>query len=172
MKNNYKIFGAMILTSTVIMYLLMYLHTYQFSHVQWSETRFYMTLIMGSVMAVVMLAFMGKMYDNKTVNFSIYVGSTLVFILSLFLVRSQVTVESQSWMRGMIPHHSIAILTSERAELEDVRVKALASEIIQAQEREIKEMEWLIEDIQKNGLVTSESEAEQRPIPDFSSSAP
>ena len=70
-------------------------------------------------------------------------------------------------MKAMIPHHSIAIMTSERAEIEDVRVKNLANEIVKAQRREIKEMEWLINDIQENGAATSEADAKTRPMPEF-----
>ena len=70
----------------------------------------------------------------------------------------------------MIPHHSIAILTSERANLEDVRVRELADAIIAAQRREIKEMDWLIDDIAKNGPATSQADATTRPVPDFESS--
>ncbi|NND02126.1 MAG: DUF305 domain-containing protein, partial [Acidimicrobiia bacterium] len=78
------------------------------------------------------------------------------------------TVQDESWMRGMIPHHSIAILTSERAEVTDVRVAELAREIVEAQRREIAEMEWLIADIDKFGEATTDAEANARPVPDFS----
>jgi uncharacterized protein (DUF305 family) len=44
----------------------------------------------------------------------------------------------------MIPHHSIAILTSERATLDDPRVRKLADGIITAQRREIAEMKALL----------------------------
>ena len=71
-------------------------------------------------------------------------------------------------MEGMIPHHSIAILTSERAQIEDPRVRELADEIIEAQRKEIKEMEWLIEDIKANGVAQTQAEAEARPVPEFS----
>lgn len=70
-------------------------------------------------------------------------------------------------MEGMIPHHSIAILTSERAQIEDRRVRELADEIIKAQRREIKEMAWLIEDIKANGVAETQAEADSRPVPDF-----
>jgi uncharacterized protein (DUF305 family) len=76
-------------------------------------------------------------------------------------------VQDEAYMKGMIPHHSIAILTSERSEIEDVRVRKLADEIIKAQRIEIAEMKWLIEDIEKNGAATTEEEAKQRPVPDF-----
>jgi len=48
----------------------------------------------------------------------------------------------------MIPHHSIAILTSERARIKDPRVRKLADGIIEAQRREIEEMKTLIDDLQ------------------------
>ncbi|HBU62359.1 MAG TPA: DUF305 domain-containing protein, partial [Oceanicaulis sp.] len=60
-----------------------------------------------------------------------------------------------------------AIMTSERAGIEDVRVRELADGIIEAQRREIKEMEWLIRDIAENGPATSQAEAEARPMPEF-----
>jgi len=92
-------------------------------HVFFSETRTYMALVMGATMAVIMLAFMLSMYTNKHVNTAIFAGSVVVFALALWLVRSQATVDDISWMKAMIPHHSIAILTSERARISDPRVR-------------------------------------------------
>ena len=166
-KSNYGLFFAMIGTSTIVMLGLMYLNSYQFSHVRFSETRTYMAIYMGAAMAIIMLGFMLNMYNNKKANLAIFGGSILVFITALFLVRSQVTVQDNAWMKAMIPHHSIAIMTSERAEIDDVRVKKLANEIIKAQRREIKEMDWLIQDIAENGVATTESEASARAVPDF-----
>jgi len=146
--NKYLKFLVMILTSTFLMYWLMYLNLYEASHVEFSQTRLFMALIMGSVMAVVMLLFMWKMYEDKKKNIVILIVSGLIFFLSLFLVRSQSTVDQISWMKAMIPHHSIAILTSERADIEDERVKELAKEIIDAQKREIEEMQQLIDELE------------------------
>lgn len=166
-KSNYGTFAAMIATSMVVMFGLMYLNTYEFAHVHWSETRLYMTFIMGAAMAVIMLSFMRGMYDNNKINIAIYLGSVVVFLIALFLVRSQMTVGDSSYMSAMIPHHSIAILTSENARIEDARVRELADEIIEAQRREIKEMEWLLEDIRENGIASTQAEAESRPVPQF-----
>ena len=146
---SYGKFGTMILVSTFLMYWLMYLNVFQISHIYYSQTRLYMALIMGSVMAVVMLLFMWGMYKNKTVNFIILGTSVLVFSVSLWLVRSQTTVDDVSWMKARIPHHSIAILTSERAQIEDPRVRELADGIIEAQRREIDEMKQLIKDLEE-----------------------
>lgn len=143
----YVRFFTMILTSTAIMYGAMYLNNYALDHIFWSETRFYMALVMGAIMTVVMLSFMLGMYKNKKMNVSIYAGSAVLFTVALFLVRSQTTVDDVSYMRAMIPHHSIAILTSERANITDPRVRELADGIIEAQRKEIDEMKYLIKDL-------------------------
>lgn len=168
-KSNYLKFFAMIGTSMLLMFLLMYLNSYQIlDHAWFSETRLFMTLIMGSVMTAVMLLFMWGMYENKRLNVAILIGAGLMLVLAVGLVRSQTTVTGVDYMEGMIPHHSIAILTSERAGIEDPRVRQLADAIIEAQRREIKEMAWLIEDIKANGLAQSEEEAAARAVPEFS----
>lgn len=146
---SYGRFFAMIATSTVVMFGLMYLNTYELDHVFFSETRLYMALLMGAVMAIIMMGYMWKMYENRKLNVSILGTSVFIFALSLFLIRSQTTVDDTSWMKAMIPHHSIAILTSERAEISDARVKGLADRIIEAQKKEIKEMKELIEELEK-----------------------
>lgn len=145
---KYGKFAAMTATSTVVMFGLMYLNTYQLDHLYFSETRAYMAVVMGAAMAGIMLGFMLNMYSNRKTNISIFVGSILVFVISLWLVRSQVTVGDVAWMKAMIPHHSIAILTSERANISDPRVQKLADEIIEAQVREIAEMKALIQDLE------------------------
>ncbi len=146
--SKYLKFGSMIATETVVMFGLMYLNTYAFDHIFFSETRAYMALVMGATMAIIMLLFMLGMYDSKKLNAGIFLGSVLVFAGSLWLVRSQETVDDVSYMRAMIPHHSIAILTSTRAHISDPRVRKLADGIIEAQVREIDEMKTLIRDIE------------------------
>ncbi len=150
--SKYVKFCAMIATSTVVMFILMYLNTYTSDHLFFSETRLYMAFVMGASMAVVMLLFMLKMYENKTTNLAILAGSVAIFALSLWLVRSQETVDDISYMRAMIPHHSIAILTSSRAHIRDPRVRELADDIIKAQVREISEMRQLIADLEANPI--------------------
>ncbi len=143
----YRNFILMIAVSATFMFGLMYLNTYQFSHVWFSQTRLFMTFIMAGCMGLVMLFFMRHMYENKQANIAIVIGSLALMGTGLWLVRSQVTVGDVAWMKAMIPHHSIAILTSERANINDPRVRKLADEIIKAQRREISEMEGLISDI-------------------------
>jgi uncharacterized protein (DUF305 family) len=144
---RYLKFGAMIGTSTIVMFGLMYLNTFSLDHVYWSETRAYMALVMGATMSVVMLLFMLGMYTSTTANIGILIASVVVFGGALYLVRSQATVDQVSWMKAMIPHHSIAILTSRRAHITDPRVRKLADGIIEAQVREIGEMKALIKEL-------------------------
>ncbi|MBB4054066.1 uncharacterized protein (DUF305 family) [Devosia subaequoris] len=149
MQMSYWRFAAMILTSTVVMYGLMFLNTYAFEHIYWSETRAWMALVMGATMAVIMLGFMLNMYKKRMLNLAIFGGAVIVFALSLWLVRSQATVDDAEYMKAMIPHHSIAIMTSKRAQISDERVRKLADEIVEAQEREIAEMKYLISDLEE-----------------------
>jgi Na+/proline symporter len=137
---SYARFAAMIATSTAVMFGLMYLNTYALDHVLFSQTRMWMAFVMGAVMAVIMLGFMWSMYKNRSFNIAILAGAVVVFAGALWLVRSQETVDDVSYMKAMIPHHSIAIMTSERAHIRDPEVRKLADRIIDAQVREIAEM--------------------------------
>ncbi|MEO7860892.1 MAG: DUF305 domain-containing protein [Nitrospirales bacterium] len=143
----YRNFVSMIVVSAMLMFCLMYLNTYQISHAWFSQTRLFMTFIMAGSMALVMLFFMRHMYKDTRANVAIVLGSIALMGLGLWLVRSQATVGDIAWMKAMIPHHSIAILTSERAKITDPRVRKLADGIIAAQRREIGEMESLIKEI-------------------------
>lgn len=141
----------MIAASTAVMFGLMYLNTDRAEHVFFSETRTYMAVVMGAAMAILMLGFMRSMYRRRDANLAILALAATLFCAALWLVRSQVTVGDVSYMKAMIPHHSIAILTSSRARIEDPRVRRLADRIIEAQRREIAEMQALIAELEANG---------------------
>jgi len=145
----YARFGLMIASSTLVMFALMYLNTYRAEHVFFSETRTYMALLMGAAMTAVMLAFMRGMYRKRLLNAAIFACAGAVAAAALWLVRSQATVEDVSYMKAMIPHHSIAILTSSRAHIADPRVRALADKIIESQQREIAEMKALVAELER-----------------------
>ena len=169
--NKYTKFFAMIATAMVAMYFLMYTNSYQIiDHFWFSETRLFMTLIMAGSMIIIMLLFMLNMYQKRSANIAIIVLGIGLIAGGIGLVRSQVTVTSVDYMEGMIPHHSIAVLTSERAQIKDVRVRKLADDIIKAQRKEIMEMQWLINDIRENGVVETEEEKKNRPVPKFEGS--
>jgi uncharacterized protein (DUF305 family) len=147
---SYLRFGGMIAVSVLVMYGLTYLNVFDVGHIWFSQTRIWMALIMGSAMAAIMLAFMWKMYENRSANVGILVVAALVFSASLWLMRSQALVDDAAYMKAMIPHHSIAILTSENAHIRDPRVRELADKIIEAQVREISEMEQLIASLRES----------------------
>tara|TARA_R110002020_G_C16150235_1_gene762600 strand:- start:305 stop:643 length:339 start_codon:yes stop_codon:yes gene_type:complete len=105
----------------------------------------YMTFIGLGGMAIIMFFFMKGMYKNKIKNAAILSGSILLMAVSTLLVRQQIPIDDLKWMKAMIPHHSIAILTSNRADIQDPEVKQLANDIIEAQEREIDQMKKMIE---------------------------
>ncbi|MCX2838073.1 DUF305 domain-containing protein [Salinimicrobium sp. MT39] len=144
-KSNYRNFFLMLGLSFVAMYITMYMNTYEWDHIYFSLTRFYMACLGISAMAVIMLSLMLKMYKNKKKNIAIYVGSLILFVSALGLVRAQQPIIGDVlWMKAMIPHHSIAILTSKRADISDPEAKKLAEEIIEAQVKEIAEMKKII----------------------------
>jgi uncharacterized protein (DUF305 family) len=146
---SYKKFTIMMVISFVIMYMVMFLNVIEIKHYHTSLTRIYMTLLMISAMALVMILMMGKMYPSKKVNTGIMIGGIVVFALMLAALRSQTPIGDLQYMKAMIPHHSSAILTSERANIKDPEVKKLAEDIIKAQRKEIAEMEAAIERLEK-----------------------
>ena len=144
-ENSYSKFFIMLALSFMAMYVTMYLNTYALDHVYFSMTRFYMACLGISVMGVIMLLMMKGMYTERKKNLAILIGSVILFGLALSLVRMQRPVIGDVlYMKGMIPHHSIAILTSERADIKDPEVRKLAGEIIAAQKKEIEEMKKMI----------------------------
>lgn len=146
----YRTFLITCLMSGMVMYITMYFNTYEFSHVYFSWTRMYMTIIGVSGMAIVMFIMMRNMYTDKFKNWLIILGSLLLMAISTFLVRRQIPIQDIRWMKAMIPHHSIAILTSSRADIKDPEVKQLAEAIIEAQRREIGEMKAMIRRLEGN----------------------
>lgn len=165
---KYLRFGAMILTGMIVMYWTMFAGVWEWGHIRFSESRVFMALTMGGAMGLVMLAWMLNMYKNTKANVAIIVASVLLLGGGVFLDRSQISIDDTAFMRAMIPHHSLAITRSERAQIQDVRVCDLAVEISEAQRREILEMDWLVKDIERNGLALTFEDAQNRPVPDFS----
>jgi hypothetical protein len=163
----YLRFGAMVLTSMVFMYGVMFVGSWELDHVRFSQSRVFMALTMGGTMGLVMLAWMLNMYRSVKGNIAVVVVSLLLLGGGIVLDRSQATVGDVAFMRAMIPHHSLAITRSERFNVDDVRVCELAVEISEAQRREIMEMDWLIDDIRDKGAASTEAEARERPVPDF-----
>lgn len=149
--DQYTKFVLMLAVSFVAMYITMYFNSYELDHVYFSLTRFYMSCLGIAAMAIIMFVAMRNMYKNKKKNIAIVLGSIVLFTTALTLVRAQAPIIGDVlWMKAMIPHHSIAILTSERADVKDPEVKKLAEDIIKAQKKEIEEMKAMINRLENN----------------------
>jgi FlaA1/EpsC-like NDP-sugar epimerase len=142
---------AMIATSAVIMFFLMYQLVYTFDHATFSTNRAMAALIMAAVMTVVMLGFMWSMYRGAGVKTAVMVGAVALGGLLLAANRGQWLIDDTRFMQAMIPHHSIAVNNARKARIRDPRVRRLADEIIEAQIREIEQMKLLVDDIERNG---------------------
>jgi hypothetical protein len=164
-------FGAMILTAVVIMYFVMFAGSWEWSHIRLSESRIFMALTMGGTMILIMLGWMLDMYKNTKANIAIIIAGVVLIGGGIALDRSQITVDDTAFMQGMIPHHSLAITRSERAQIQDYRVCQLAVDISEAQKREIHEMDWLINDIAENGIAATAEQAADRPVPTYDDTA-
>ena len=144
-------FAAMIATSTFIMFFLMYQLVYSSEHLMFSINRLVASLVMGAVMTLVMLGFMWSMYKGMAIKVGVLAGALVLGMALLLVNRSQALISDVTFMKSMIPHHSIAINNARKASISDPRVRDLADEIIASQVREIAEMKLLIEDIDRNG---------------------
>ena len=144
-------FAAMIATSVIVMFFLMYQLVYEADHATFSLNRLLASLIMGAVMTLIMLGFMWPMYKGTGTKAAVLAGAALAAAGLLYLNRSQTLIGDTAFMKAMIPHHSIAINNARKAEITDPRVRRLADEIIAAQVREIAEMKLLIDDIESRG---------------------
>lgn len=148
-KNPYIKFAIIMAVSFVIMYSVMFLNVETFSHIFNSITRFYMTTLMITTMAISMLLFMWKMYPNRKINFGIIAFAAVSFFGTLYLLRTQTFITDIQYMKAMIPHHSSAIMTSSNVDFKDPELKKLAEDIIIAQEKEINQMKEMINRLEK-----------------------
>lgn len=144
-------FAAMIATSTFIMFFLMYQLVYEADHLTFSVNRLVSSLVMGSVMTIVMLGYMWSMYEGRGTKIAVLAGAVLLGVALLYVNRSQSLIDDTRFMKAMIPHHSIAVNNARKADIRDPRVRELADEIIASQVREIRTMQLLLEDIERNG---------------------
>lgn len=138
-------FALMLLVSFFVMYGVMFLNVDDIGHIYLSLTRFYMSILMVSPMAILMLLLMPMMYSNKKLNRIIIGSAVAVFVIALICLRSQAFISDKQYMKAMIPHHSSAILTSKRANITDKNVRKLADSIIVSQHEEIRRMKFLLD---------------------------
>lgn len=82
---------------------------------------------------------------DKRLNLIIGGAAVLVFALSFYAMRTQAAIGDKELIRGMIPHHSGAILMCGKARLTDPELIALCDDIVSAQEREISQMQTILD---------------------------
>lgn len=138
-------FALMLLISFFVMYLVMFLNVDDIDHIYLSLTRLYMSILMVSPMAILMILMMPSMYANKKLNAIITSTAVGIFVIALICLRSQAFISDKQYMKAMIPHHSSAILTSKRAGITDKNVRKLADSIIVSQQEEIRRMKFLLD---------------------------
>jgi len=145
MEHSYLGLAVQMIIHFVIMYLVMYTMIATLAHFYLNINNFYMTLMMVTPMALLMLVMMRSMYPLRTVNLVIGVAAIVVFIASFAAMRTQAGIGDKQFLLSMIPHHSGAILMCEQAALSDPEIIGLCSEIIAGQAEEIARMEQMLE---------------------------
>lgn len=138
--NPYKALATTVGVHFFIMFALTFVGVYRFEDIFINLNRFYMAVLMVVPMIVLMMIFMRSMFENKKLNYVIYAVSALVFVFTFWAIRAQTFVGNDQFLRSMIPHHSIAIKTCDKANITDKEISELCDEIIAAQEREIDQM--------------------------------
>jgi hypothetical protein len=91
-------------------------------------------------MAFLMTGWMFFLEGIWMVHMSYIVGGAILILASFLCIRFQAFVDIQQYIRGMIPHHSMAILMSKRliGKYGQSVLGSLPSEIIKNQESEIR----------------------------------
>ena len=118
---------------------------YRFSDLYISQTLFYGGLLMASNMiwAHEIVHYLSMGHFNILV---FTIGIIFSITVSILLLRSQLLVSDKQWLRRMIPHHSTALTTTHKIynRTTNLKIKKLAKEIIDTQEKEIKLMKSML----------------------------
>jgi len=124
---------------------------FKFDHLYLSLTLFYGGLLMASNMiwAHEVIHYLSMGYFNK---YLFLIGIFLSFSITFLLLRNQLFIDDNQWLRKMISHHSTAISTSLNIydKTDNKQIKKLAKDIIETQEREINLMKSMLKHIQSN----------------------
>lgn len=147
MREHYYMLALNMAINLVIMYLVMFAMIDEWSEFVQNLNFFYMALMMWAPMGALMLMFMGRMYQSKTLNTFIYASSVLIFVLAFVAIRNQTAIGARQFLRSMIPHHSGALVMCREASISDPQIQQLCfgpNGIIESQEREIDLMMKLL----------------------------
>ena len=143
-EKSYRNLAIELIVHFIIMYLVMFTMIATLDHFNFNLNNLYMTLMMVAPMAVLMLVLMREMYPNNRLNLAIGLASVIIFAGSFYAMRTQAAIGDKELIRGMIPHHSGAILMCGKAELTDPELQALCRQIIDSQKAEIELMKRML----------------------------
>lgn len=145
MKSHYGMLGLNLGLSAIVMYLVMFTMIDTTGELYHNVNNLYMTLMMVSPMAILMLLMMGSMYSNRALNLALCAGFAAVFLLSFWAMRTQALVGDSQFLRAMIPHHSGAVLMCRESSIKDPEIVALCRGIARSQRTEIEQMKRILE---------------------------
>jgi uncharacterized protein (DUF305 family) len=149
-RKHYGMLALNLIASGVVMYFVMYTMIDTTADLYNNLNNLYMTLMMVTSMAILMLWMMRPMYPNRPLNLMLYAGFAVVFILSLAGMRTQALVGDSQFVRSMIPHHSGAVLMCEEARIRDSEIQRLCRGIVASQTSEIEQMKAILERLKRD----------------------
>jgi uncharacterized protein (DUF305 family) len=144
MAGMYRKLALAISINAVLMYLITFVNISDISHFSNNINRVYMALLMAAPMVIIMLLVMHSMFQNRKLNYALFAGAGAAVVLLFMLIRTQVPVGNEQFLRSMIPHHSSAILMCEESSITDEQIARLCEEIVRSQEEEIAEMKEIL----------------------------
>ncbi len=145
MHRPYLRFIAELIVEGIIMYFVMYAMVDVLRDVYLNLNNLYMAAMMTAPMGVAMLIFMGHMFPNKSGNMIVMALMLLIFVASFYAMREQKGIGNEQFLRSMIPHHSGALLMCRKANITDPEITALCRQIMDSQQREIDQMEAILQ---------------------------
>jgi hypothetical protein len=140
----YLSLAAELVVDFAIMYLVMYTMIATLDHFYLNLNNVYMTLMMVSPMAVVMLVAMRSMFPSRNAIVAIIAIAAALFLVGFYGMRTQAAIGDREFLKSMIPHHSGAILMCREAKLADAEIVGLCRDIAAAQDKEIAQMKSIL----------------------------
>jgi uncharacterized protein (DUF305 family) len=148
-ENHYRHLLIMAVLSFIAMYILMYAMVNVVDNVYNNFNQFYMAGLMTAPMLLIELFVMRSMYQDRTRNAVIIVGSVIAALVFFLLIRQQAAISDKQFLRSMIPHHAGAILMCEQAPIQDPEIRELCGTIISSQQAEIDQMKNILQRLEQ-----------------------
>lgn len=143
-RRHYSMLAVNLILSAIIMYLVMFTMIDTVDDFFNNLNALYMTAMMVSPMAILMLLTMRMMYPDRRLNFFLYGLFAVIFVLGWVGMRDQTLIGDRQFLQSMIPHHSGAVLMCERSAIQDPEIKQLCDGIVASQKAEIAQMKTML----------------------------